>query len=247
MGNIVDIESVLPIWKVSENAIISKMGDYTIGFKVTLPEIFTNSNDDYEGFHQALIKAIRTLPKFTVFHKQDWFIEEKYQAIFERPEKNEGEDLPLGHDYLTKSSERFFNERPYLHHSCYLYLTKKPEHRQISSSIFSTLARKNIVPQDVLDINIQREFFDSVGQFVRILTDSGFIQLEQLTTDVILSKNDQAGVLEKYLFLQTDAAFPEIKQVQIKPDIRIGKDYCTIFSLGDAINLPPACGSRLTY
>lgn len=247
MQNIIDIESVLPIWKVNDNAIISKMGDYTIGFKVTLPEIFTNSNDDYEAFHQALIKSIRSLPKFTIFHKQDWFFEEKYEAVFDKGNKEEHGNAHFGNDYLSRSSERFFNERPYLHHTCYLYLTKKPENRKFSSSIFSTLTRKHLVPQEVLDKNIQQEFFDSVGQFVRILTDSTYVELVQLTTDEILSKNEKAGVLEKYLFLQKEGEAPGIKQVQVKPDLRIGNDYCTIFSLGDAVNLPPACGSRLTY
>ncbi|MET3114890.1 conjugation system TraG family ATPase [Pedobacter sp. CG_S7] len=253
MSNVVDIESVFPIMGVQDNAIISKMGDYTIGFKVTLPEIFTLDNSEYEAFHQAWIKAMKNLPKHTVFHKQDWFVKETYKAKFDKDHSNEhtGFDAPqnqkLGQDFLSRSSERFFNERPYLYHTCYIYITKKPAYRKISSSVFSTLTRKNIVPQDVLDKGVQSEFFDSIGQFKRILEDTGFIKMEQLTTDEILSKNEKAGTLERYLYLMRENEVPTIKQVQVKPDLRIGDDYCTIYTLGDANNLPPACGSRLTY
>lgn len=256
MDNVVDIENVFPIWSVSENAIISKMGDYTIGYKVTLPEIFTLSNDEYEAFHQAWIKALKNLPKHTVFHKQDWFIKETYRAEFEKDYSGEkigldaaaNEDhLGSGKDYLSRASERFFNERPYLHHTCYIYLTKKPANRRISNSVFSTLTRKNLVPQDVLDKNTQQEFFDAVGQFKRILTDSGYVAFEQLKSEDILSTQERAGTLEKYLYLLRDEDIPSVKQVQVKPDLRIGNDYCNIYTLGDANDLPPACGSRITY
>ena len=46
MKNLLDI---LPVYGVEHDAILSKMGDITIAFKVELPELFTMSNDDYEG------------------------------------------------------------------------------------------------------------------------------------------------------------------------------------------------------
>jgi conjugation system TraG family ATPase len=256
MDNVVDIENVFPILGVQENAIISKMGDYTIGFKVTLPEIFTLDNSEYEAFHQAWVKGMKNLPKHTVFHKQDWFIKENYKARFDKDHSNDNtafdapqnvNHLASGQDFLSRSSERFFNERPYLFHTCYIYITKKPANRRISTSVFSTLTRKNLVPNDVLDKGTQQDFFDSLGQFKRILEDTGFIKLEQLTTAEILSQNEKAGTLERYLYLLREDEIPTIKQVQVKPDLRIGNDYCTIYTLGDANNLPPACGSRLTY
>jgi conjugation system TraG family ATPase len=256
MDNVVDIENVFPILGVQDNAIISKMGDYTIGFKVTLPEIFTLDNSEYEAFHQAWVKGMKNLPKHTVFHKQDWFIKENYKAKFNKDHSKDNtafdapqnvNHLASGQDFLSRSSERFFNERPYLFHTCYIYITKKPANRRISTSVFSTLTRKNLVPNDVLDKGAQQDFFDSLGQFKRILEDTGFIKLEQLTTAEILSHNEKAGTLERYLYLLHEDEIPAIKQVQVKPDLRIGNDYCTIYSLGDASNLPPACGSRLTY
>ena len=54
MKNLLDI---LPVYGVEHNAILSKMGDITVAFKVELPELFTMSNDEYEAFHHALDKS----------------------------------------------------------------------------------------------------------------------------------------------------------------------------------------------
>src|SRR5215210_3546328 len=108
------IDDLLPLFAVEHNCILSKQGDITIGFKAELPELFTLSDKDYEAFHQAWIKAIKVLPRFSVFHKQDWFIDTAYKPDFSK------DSSPL-----SRSSERFFNERPYLDHACFIFLTKK--------------------------------------------------------------------------------------------------------------------------
>lgn len=51
--------NILPVYGVEHDAILSKMGDITVAFKVELPELFTMSNDDYEAFHHSWIKAIK--------------------------------------------------------------------------------------------------------------------------------------------------------------------------------------------
>jgi hypothetical protein len=103
------LTDILPVYGVEHDAILSKQGDVTIAFKVDLPEIFTLSDQEYEGFHHAWIKAIKVLPKNMVFHKQDWFTQNEVIGNFS------GEDQ----SFLSRSSERFFNERPYLDHECY--------------------------------------------------------------------------------------------------------------------------------
>src|ERR1044072_4196499 len=94
----VNIEKLLPIWKIEDDCILSKQGDITVAFRVELPEIFTLSQDDFEALHVAWIKAIKVLPKHTVFHKQDWFQKEKFKGYSAEEEK----------DFLSHSSDRFF-------------------------------------------------------------------------------------------------------------------------------------------
>src|SRR5689334_1956867 len=170
------LEDMLPILGVEHDLILSKQGDITLVYKCELPELFTLSDRDYEAFHQAWVKAIKVLPKHSVFHKQDWFIDSRYNP-----------DYSKEHSFLSGSSERFFNERPYLNHNCFIYLTKKPNRRKLSSSLVSNLIRRSIVPENVLQPPFLQEFLDSAGQFKKILEDSGFIHLKRMTEAEIIS------------------------------------------------------------
>ena len=72
------LESKFPLLAVENNCILSKDADITACFEVRLPELFTVASAEYEAIHSAWHKAIKTLPDFTVVHKQDWYIKESY-------------------------------------------------------------------------------------------------------------------------------------------------------------------------
>jgi len=46
-----NITDLLPIMAIEHDCILSKQGDITIAYKCILPEIFTLSDQEYEGFH----------------------------------------------------------------------------------------------------------------------------------------------------------------------------------------------------
>ena len=228
------LEDILPIMDVENDLILSKQGDVTIGFLCELPEIFTLSNEEYEAFHQVWIKAIKILSKHTIFHKQDWFIDCRYGADFLNGETS----------FLSRSSERFFNERPYLDHVCYIFLTKKPAGRKLSSSLFSNLLRKTIVSEETLNPQLVQDFLDTAGQFKRILEDSGFIKLKRLKDEELLSNPKKAGVIEKYLRLSETNIMCDL---HFKDGIQVGDKHVQIFSLSSTEDLPALCGSRINY
>jgi len=230
------LDDILPILDVEHNCILSKQGDITIGFEIILPEIFTLSNEDYEAFHQSWVKAIKILPRHSIFHKQDWFIDSKYDADFSKGDTS----------FLTRSSELFFNERPYLAHHSYIYITKKPANRKLSSSIGSNLLRKSIVPDQTLDTLLLQEFQDGVGQFQRLMEDSGFVRLRHLKNHDLTSIHDKAGLIEKYCFLLEDEKLI-IKDIQFADGIKIGDAFCQLFTLSNPEDLPGLCGSRINY
>ncbi|HEU5053385.1 MAG TPA: TraG family conjugative transposon ATPase [Hanamia sp.] len=229
------LEELLPIMGVEHDAILSKQGDITIAFRAVLPELFTMSDKDYEAFHQAWIKAIKVLPRFSVFHKQDWFINSKYDAEFLKAQS-----------FLSLSSERFFNERPYLDHECYIFLTRKPDSRKSSSSLFSNLLRRSIVPVQLLKEGLLQDFLDAAGQFAKILEDSGFIQLERIKGEKLASQRNEIGLIEQYCCLSksNDCA---IKDITFKDRIMVGSDCVQVYTLADAGDLPSLCGSRIDY
>ena len=101
------LESKFPLLAVEQGCIISKDGDITVAYEVTLPEIFTVTSLEYEAVHAAWCKAIKVLPDYSIVHKQDWFVKENYAPDLQNSDMS----------FLSRSYERHFNERPYLHHS----------------------------------------------------------------------------------------------------------------------------------
>jgi conjugation system TraG family ATPase len=231
------IEDILPIFGVEHDCILSKQGDVTIVYEVQLPELFTLSDAEYETLHQSLIRAIKILPSGTVFHKQDWFTESKHAADFSA----------IGVSFLWRASERFFNERPYLDHQCYIMLTKKPAGRKLGSSLFSNLLRRSIVPEQTLKPQLLQDFLDSAGQFERILNDSGFLALKRLTDSELSGNKTYCGLVERYLNLQPNETNFILNDITFNDGIQVGPNYCQLFTLADAADLPSYCGSRINY
>eukprot|EP01132_Coremiostelium_polycephalum_P013725 gene13725-16699_t len=216
------MDDILPLMGCEHDCILSKQGDITIGFKTELPEIFTLSDQEYEGFHQAWIKAIKVLPKHSIFHKQDWFIERKYSAA-NHTERQKG--------FLEVSADRHFEGRKFLDHSCYIFLTKKPGGRKLSSSLFSNLIRSSIVPEQTINKNLLQEFEDTSSQFRQILEDSGFVKMTRLKDEDLYSQAKTMGV---------DMQFE-------KEGIKVGGQHCQLYTLSDVVDLPDLCGSRINY
>ena len=179
------IESKFPLLSVEHDCIISKDADITIAFRVDLPELFTVTGSEYEAIHSAWTKAIKVLPDYSVIHKQDWFVKENYKPATDKENMS----------FLSRSFERHFNERPFLNHTCFLFLTKTTKDRMRMQSNFSSLCRGNIIPKEVNKETALR-FMEAVGQFERILNDSGFIMLTRLTSDEITGTEKEAGLIE---------------------------------------------------
>jgi conjugation system TraG family ATPase len=224
-----NLNEILPVYSIENNAILSKMGDVTVVFDVQLPELFTLSNDEYEAFHHAWIKAIKVLPVNSVLHKQDWFTEAKYKPSF----------IQEDNSFLTRSSDRFFNERPYLDHRCYIILTKKPANRKLGSSIFSSLLRRTIVPEETLQPKHFHDFMNHVGQFQKILFDSGFVTMKIMANELL------ADFILRYLNLGNDSV--TLRDIEFKPEWKIGENHCQVYTIADAEFVPALCGSRINY
>ncbi len=187
------LENKFPLLAVEHGCIISKDADITVAFEVELPELYTVTGAEYEAIHGCWCKAIKVLPYFCVVHKQDWFIKERYKPELQKDDMS----------FLSRSFERHFNERPYLKHSCYLYLTKTTKERNRMQSNFSTLCRGHIIPKE-LDKETAGKFMEAAEQFERIMNDSGFVRLRRLSTDEIVGTEKSAGLIERYFSLMPE-------------------------------------------
>ena len=230
------LENKFPLLAVEHGCIISKDADITVAFEVELPELYTVTGAEYEAIHGCWCKAIKVLPDFCVVHKQDWFIKEKYTPELQK------EDM----SFLSRSNERHFNERPYLKHTCYLYLTKTTKERNRMQSNFSTLCRGHIIPK-VLDKETAAKFMEAAEQFERIINDSGFVRLRRLSTDEIVGTDGKAGLIERYFSLmpEGDATLQDIDLSA--REMRIGDNRLCLHTLSDAEDLPGTVATDTRY
>lgn len=232
------LESKFPLLRVENNCIISKFADITAAYRVSLPELFTLTGEEYEALHGAWLKALKVLPDYTVVHKQDFFIEERYTAPEDGSERS----------FLARSYERHFNERPYLHHTCYLFVTKTTPERMRQTSASSVLCRGFIVPREMRDTDAVTRFLEAAEQMERILNDSGLVHVERLTETEIVGTADDAGLLARY-FALSDEQRPVVNEdIRLDPDVmRIGDKYLSMHTLSDLDMLPQSVATDFRY
>ncbi|MGO4709024.1 TraG family conjugative transposon ATPase [Chryseobacterium sp. 2TAF14] len=231
------LESKFPLLAIENECIISKDADVTVCFKVRLPELFTVASAEYEAIHSAWFKAIKTLPDFTVIHKQDWFIKENYNPDLSRQDQS----------FLSKSFERHFNERPFLNHYCYLFITKTSRERMRMQSNFSSLCRGKLIPTEIKDQEVISRFLEAVDQMERIMNDSGYIFLERMTEDEISGTSEKSGLLEQYLTLSREIN-PSLQDIKLgSEEMRIGNNRISMHTLSDTEDLPGTVSSHSRY
>ena len=232
------LESKFPLLRVENNCIISKFADITAAYRVVLPELFTLTGEEYEALHGAWLKALKVLPDYTVVHKQDFFIEERYEAPEDGSERS----------FLARSYERHFNERPYLRHSCYLFVTKTTPERMRQTSASSVLCRGFIVPREMRDTDAVTRFLEAAEQMERILNDSGLVHVERLTETEIVGTADDAGLLARYFALSDERSPVVNEDIRLDPGVmRIGDKFLTMHTLSDLDMLPQSVATDFRY
>ena len=190
-SKVTTLESKFPLLAVEQGCIVSKDADITVAFRVELPELFTVTSAEYEAMHAAWHKAVKVLPDFTIVHKQDWFVKERYAGRLSDGELS----------FLARASERHFNERPFLDHACYLFLTKTTRQRMARQSNFSSLCRGTILPKEVGNREEMAKFMEAVDQFERIINDDDRIRLTRMTEDELVGTKEKSGLLDRYFSL----------------------------------------------
>ncbi len=232
------LERKFPLLSVENGCIVSKDADLTVAFEVELPELFTMTAAEYEAVHSSWVKAVKVLPDFSVVCKQDWFTKEIY-----RPDFRDGEQ-----SFLSKSYERHFNERPYLNHKCYLYLTKTTRERSRQRSDFNSLCRGSLLPKEMVDKDTAARFLEAVEQFERIMNDSGHVSLRRLEADEITGTEGRPGLVEKYFSLSLEDETAVLQDICLNPGgMRVGDKRLCVHTLSDTEDLPGRVSTDMRY
>ena len=231
------LESRFPLMAVEHGCIISKDADITVAYRVELPEVFTLTRAEYEALHSTWAKAVRVLPNYSIVHKQDIFIEESYRPDICR------DDL----SFLSRSFERHFNERPYLNHTCYLFLTKTTKEHSRTTSSFNALTRGFIIPKEMQDKDTVARFLECCGQFERIVNDSGLLRMVRLTDEEITGTETSAGIIEKYFSLSQENT-TSLQDITLGAgEMKVGDNLLCLHTLSETEDLPSSVGTDSRY
>jgi len=231
------LKDIFPIMAVEHDCLLSRQGDITVVFRATLPEIFTLSDEEYETLHQAWVKAIRILPRGSILHKQDWFLNSSSASS----------GIPEDGRFLAKASARHFGGRPLLKHECYIMLTRRTGTRKHQDSTFSSLIRRNLVPAELTGEAGLKAFSEVALRFKRLLEDTRLIRLTRVKGEALMSTRQKSGLVEQYCSLSNGEG-RQIEDISIdSAGLQIGKRHTALLTLADAEDLPGMCGSRLNY
>ena len=226
-----------PILEVTDNCIVSKMGDVTIALEIEKPEIFTIGANGYDTLHETCVKAMKVLPEGTVVHFQDVYLKDRYQAS----------EVPEDASFLQKASEQFFDQRPFMRHTSRVFLTRRPAGRGSVRSATSGLLHRTLVPADTLNEQAIQAFKNVIGQFSRILSDGGQVKVRRIPTEELVSGPKRVGVIEQYWYLLAEGDIPVVRDIDLKDRLKIGEQECLLFSLADPEHLPGKCSPRVAY
>lgn len=231
------LESRFPLQAVEHGCIISKDADITAAFEVELPEVYTVTAEEYESIHATWCKAIKVLPDYSVLHKQDWYVKEEYHPDWQK----------TGTGFLARSNGMHFNERPFLNHRCYLFLTKTTRERMRRQSNWNTLCRGHIIPKEIRDRETVLRFMEAVEQFARILNDSGHIRLRRFSDDELAGTEKETGIVGRYLALSPGNTDCLEDIAMSAEEMRVGSNRLCLHTLSDTEDLPAAVETDYRY
>lgn len=235
-----DIEKKIPLLAYEDGFLVSKLGDVTLLYELTLPDVFSCGESDYDNLNSVWIRALRALPDDCIVHKQDVFVTRRFTpgAVRNPQEKK---------SFLSLASDRHFEGRAYLDHRCYLYLTKCPSRANtrtsISSSILSTSQQQRKARPAA---DAERDFRTAAVSSMAILQEAG-IPFRELSADEVIGDKDRFGIIEQYISL-------DYRKKSVLPDIavadgglRVGSKRVSMFAIADLDQLPPEVSTGVAH
>lgn len=219
-----DLDSVFPVQTVRDGVIVSKRGDVTVGWEIGLPVAFSLTEDAYDDILQSFYSAMRILPPWTMVHRQDWFLYDRFVPCYDGR-------------FLHDAYESHFAGRRYLTHRQFLFLTMTSKGGSLrpngQTAAFGIRFSAPAPPSG--DI---AQFVSKAGEFATVLTGNGRLRARRLTDSDLLGEDGKAGILQRYTMLgspsplMTDIAVEGGERLRIRDQVLVG------FKLSDSEGLP---------
>lgn len=154
---------------IDENRFLTRAGVYGIGFKLELPEVYSQTQKDYVFISNIWNRALRELPIGTFITKYDIYLKDKYQ-------KKET------HTYLQECTENYFEGKEYYKHESYIFFTYS---KGLSTAIQNPFKFSSI--KDIGSLKKEAEsFIKTVNDSIKVIQSSKVIFVEELQPKEII-------------------------------------------------------------
>ena len=215
-------DDLFPLMGLKDGAVLSKRGDVTVGWELTLPCMHSLTEGEYDEMIASLASAVRVLPPWTMVHRQDVYLYDSYA-----PAPSES--------FLGESYERHFAGRRFLTHRQFLFLTmssKASAQRPVSGSgLYGARQTRRMPAAERL-----RQFSTKAAEFCSVLTGGGRIAARRLGDDDFASARN-TGVIPDYLRLGDRGGL--FSDYPMAPDhVKVGSRTLWAFTLSESEDLP---------
>lgn len=187
-GSRKDLYDVLPVMSVKDGCIVSRRGDVTFCWEVTLPPAYSITEAGYDETVHSFESAVKLLPAWTILHRQDVYLRNEWKGTF-------------GKGFLSDSFNAHFDGRSYMTHRQFLFLTfagKLSVLRSNSSTAgFGFPSNLFAFPKES-DIDLMAA---KAAEFITVVQGNGYMKARTLSTEEIEGLGSKPGLIEEYLSL----------------------------------------------
>ena len=219
-----DLDTVFPIQSVKDGLIVSKRGDVTIGWELELPVAFSLTEGGYDDILTAFLSAIRILPPWTMVHRQDWFLYDRFVPCYDGR-------------FLHDAYESHFAGRRFLTHRQFLFLTMAAKASAIrphaQTAAFGIRFSAPLPTAGDID-----RFTAKAGEFITVLTGGGRLSARRLTDGDLLGSGGEAGLLQRYTMLGSGSPLMTDISLDGGERMKVGEKMLVAFKVSESGNLP---------
>lgn len=222
------LEKIFPLAGIVDDMVISRRGDVTVGWEVSLPAVHSLAGQDYDDMLASFSSALRILPPWTLVHRQDIYLGREYMD-------------DTGNGFLGKSYARHFSGRAYLTHTQRLFVTfasgRSALRPNSSCGIFGLSFRSGLPSGHML-----KEFGAKAEEAASAIASCGNISLRRLTRRDYVGDGQRSGIVQSYMMLGGEA--PLFSDVTLSGDsVKVYDRTMMAFSVSESRDLPSEVAS----
>lgn len=218
-----DLYELIPLMDVCDGMLISRRGEVTIGWEMSMPVVYDAMEDGYDDIVNTFAAAAKLLPAWTMIHRQDIFVYDEYHGVYDGR-------------YLSDCYSQHFEGRRFLRHRQFLYLTMttKASAMKPNSQSAAFGIRFNAPLPSEQDL---WAFKTKADEFISVIESCEYMSARRLTQEEIEGTDGSMGLVDGYLSFFQEG--PLRSDYVIAPDkVRIFDKTMLGFKISEAEEIP---------